>query len=82
MSIETKAREIIESNAVMAVDQRHDYDDLQDAFDSYYDNVNDSCDEIISIYARDLPFCAYNAYREAFMTEAKKCNVDTTDLNV
>ena len=40
--MKTRAEEIGISNANMAFDQSYDFDTLEDAIDSYWDNVQDS----------------------------------------
>lgn len=67
--------EIIQSNAEAAVDQRREYDSLQDSLDSFYDNARDTLTENGLQESQFLPRNPRAVFMAYAAAEAKKQRV-------
>ena len=75
--IEEKILNIAESNASMAVDQRNEYPNIEEAFHNYLQNVDDTMNEEHLPYeAHDFAYPAYVAY---FALEADRRKIKVPD---
>ena len=78
---EERILDIADSNASLAVDQRLTYDNIEEAFECYLQNLFDTMDEEHILespygFARDF---AYDTYRARFAQEADRRKIKVPD---